>query len=456
MTSVSEEFNRKMPFSLEAEQSVLGSVLIDPETFNSITGNLAADDFYLEEHREIYAAMQELFLSSREIDIVTLIDMLVKRGVYENTDQSRNYIKVIAEIVPTASNIGDYANIVREKALLRRLIEACGEITNDAYTAKGNVPDILETAESKIFSIAEKKDTHEFVSIQDVLVSVYDHLKQLSDDPEGSRGTPTGFGDLDNVLVGMAPGDLVLVGARPAMGKTAFCLNIGTNVARRTKKTVAIFSLEMSAEQLVTRMLSSEGMINSHNLRTGKLSPEEWNQLATTSAALSDCKILIDDTTGITVSGMKAKLRRVKNLGLVIVDYLQLMQGERHTDNRVNEVADISRGLKLLGKELKVPVLCCAQLSRASEKRDSKVPQLSDLRDSGSIEQDADVVMFLHRPEYYGEQGKDANGQTVMNLANVVIAKNRHGETKTVNMRFIGAYTRFMSAADLSEAPPEP
>ncbi len=451
MASLNEELNRRMPFSLEAEQSVLGSILIHPEALTEVVGLISADDFYLEEHREIYNAMQEMFLQNRQIDLVTLIDTLVKRGVYDTTDQSRNYIKVIAEIVPSASNVGDYANIVREKSLLRSLIETCAEITNDAYAAHGNVPALLETAEAKVFSIVEGKQTQNFSHIRDVIISVYDHLKELSDNPESANGTPTGFGDLDHVLVGMNPSDLILVGARPGMGKTSFCLNIASSAAIRTKKTVAIFSLEMSCEQLVTRMLSGEALIDSYSLRSGKLTNEDWSKLASAASTLSECDILIDDTTGITATGMKAKLRRVKNLGLVVIDYLQLMQSDRRIDNRVQEVSDISRNLKLLAKELRVPVICCAQLSRATESRTDKTPQLSDLRDSGAIEQDADVVLFLHRPEYYGDPEKNAQGEPVLNTANIIVAKNRHGATGKVEMRWIGKYTRFMSSSDLDD-----
>ncbi|MFA6947693.1 MAG: replicative DNA helicase [Eubacteriales bacterium] len=443
------EFGRRLPFSLEAEQSVLGSVLIDPERFPSVATMLSADDFYLGEHKAIYEAMQQLFLKSRTIDLVTLIDMLVTGGTYTD-EESKNYIKTIAEIVPSAANILDYAKIVHDKSTLRKLIDACSAISEDAYSEADEAQSIVNRAEQMIFEIAQGREQKNFAHIREVIVSVYDQLKALNDDPDSVIGARTGFSELDSVLVGMAPSDLILVGARPGMGKTSFVLNIATKCALNYKKTVCVFSLEMSKEQLVTRMLSSEGMIDSHAMRTGHLDGKQWDSLANVAANLSECEILIDDTTGITITGMKAKLRRVKNLGLVVIDYLQLMQSDRRIDNRVQEVSDISRNLKLLAKELKVPVICCAQLSRANEQRTDKKPMLSDLRDSGAIEQDADVVMFLYRPEYYKEGEGDEQ-----NFAEVIIAKNRHGSTGSVKMGWMGQYTKFISAAP-DNMPPAP
>ena len=430
---------RKLPFSLEAEQSVLGSILIDPETFNIIAGILKSDDFHVENHREIYLAMQDLYLQNRSIDVVTLIDTLVHRGVLEQ-EKCEEYVKLLVGVVPSAANAADYARIVKDKSLLRHLIEASEEISDSAYAAQDDVVHILGNAEQLIFSIAEGNEQKGFLHIRDVLVSAYQHLHDLRENRAETLGTPTGFGDLDNVLVGMGKSDLILIGARPGMGKTSFALNIASNVARETKKVVCIFSLEMSAEQLVSRMLSSEALVDSHNIRSGELTDEDWDKLAHASAGLSECDIFIDDTTGITATGMKAKLRRVKNLGLVIIDYLQLMQADRKIDNRVQEVADISRNLKILAKELQVPLVCCAQLSRSPESRTDKTPMLSDLRDSGAIEQDADVVMFLSR-DYYG------NDPTKQNVADIIIAKNRHGATGKVTMGWFGQFTKFTSLA---------
>lgn len=431
---MNEELTRRMPFSLEAEQSVLGAILINPECFNDLAGLLTVEDFQLEEHRDIYNVMQSMYLKSREIDVVTLIDELVKNGTYDEAG-GKEYIRLIAELVPSSANVKDYANIVREKALLRSLITACGEITEDAFSEQDDADRQLELAEAKIFAIAEKRENKGFTHIKDALVGVYQHLQDVKNDPIGSMGVPTGFSGLDRVLVGLGKSDLVLVGARPGMGKTSFALNIATNVARSTKKTVCIFSLEMSTEQLITRMLASEALVDSYKLRSGDLPDEDWTKLAHAASSLSGTDILIDDTSGITVSGMKSKLRRVKNLGLVVIDYLQLMQSERRIDNRVQEVADISRSMKLLAKELMVPVICCAQLSRGPESRNDKRPMLSDLRDSGAIEQDADMVLFLYRDEYYNTESEKS--------AEVIVAKNRHGSLGNVKMGWLGQYTKF-------------
>ena len=447
------EAQRQLPVSIEAEQSVLGSILIDPDSLNQVADILTAESFSTEDHREIWLAIKELYLHDKNIDVVTLIDMLVQRGVYKNDEQGRTYIKVLAEIVPTSANIKDYAAIVRDKSLLRQLIGACEEISENAYTAQGDVGTILEQAEQQIFQIVQGNGNKNFVHIKDVLVSVYDYLRKLNIDPESMKGIPTGFTDLDKVLIGFGDSDLVLVGARPGMGKTSFALNIAASAARTTKKAVAVFSLEMSCEQLVQRMLSSEALIDTYVMRNGNLSGEDWKNLAHAASLLSECDIWIDDTTGITVTGMKAKLRRLRNLGMVVIDYLQLMAADRKTDNRVQEVADISRNLKLLAKELHVPVICCAQLSRATEQRTEKIPMLSDLRDSGAIEQDADIVMFLYRPEYYGDS-KESKGGSVeipQNIAQVIIAKNRHGSTGKVDMGWFGQYTKFTSLSNMSD-----
>ena len=430
-----------MPFSLEAEQSLLGSIMINPACMDTVAGIITADDFYLTEHSEIYRAMQSMYLSSKNIDVVTLIDELVKLGTYDEAG-GREYLKLVAEAVPTAANAKDYAAIIRDKAILRQLIEAGEEITENAYAGEDPADKIVEDAETKVFRIAEGRENKNFVHIKDAMLQVFDKLHQLSEDAEALRGTPTGFDKLDNVIVGMNDSDLVLIGARPGMGKTSFAMNIATEAALRTKKTVCVFSLEMSAEQLANRMLSSEAQIESIKMRSGMLTKEDWNALAFASDRLAKTDILIDDTPGIGVTAMKSKLRRVKNLGLVVVDYLQLMQGDRHTDNRVNEVGDISRGLKLLAKELSVPVICCAQLSRGPENRPDKRPMLSDLRDSGAIEQDADVVMFLYRDEYYKEETVDQS------VAEVIIAKNRHGALDKVKLGWIGKFTKFTNLKD--------
>ena len=435
-----DEMMKKLPFSMPAEQSLLGSILIDPASLNEVADAITAEDFYLTEHKQIYLAMHELFLTNKEIDVVTLIDMLVVKGIYDKSG-GEDYIRTLTEAVPDALNVKDYARIVKEKSVLRQLIAACAEISESAYSEQESVSGVLDHAQNLIFQIAQGRDTKNFRHIREVLGDVYGHLHELNTNREATRGTQTGFSALDRVLAGLGKSDLVLVGARPGMGKTSFALNIATNVAKQTKKKVCIFSLEMSAEQLVNRVLSSEALVNSYALRTGELSPEDWEHLAVAAGELAGCDILIDDSSGLTVTAMKAKLRRVQNLGMVIIDYLGLMQGDHHTDNRVQEISEITRSLKILAKELMVPVICCAQLSRGPESRTDKKPMLSDLRDSGSIEQDADTVIFLYRSEYYktGEANQDTS------VAEVIIAKNRHGSTGTVNMGWNGQFTKFIT-----------
>jgi len=436
---------RRMPYSLEAEQSLLGSIMIDPSCMDDIAGLMTADDFYMPEHGEIYRAMQSMYTASKNIDVVTLIEQLVQSGTYDEAG-GRDYLKLVAEAVPTAANAKDYAKIVSDKAMLRSLIEAGEDITEAAYAGDDTTESIIEYAEGKIFRLAEKRENKSFVHIREALIQVHERLTKLSQNPDELRGTPTGFTALDNVIVGMGNSDLVLVGARPGMGKTSFTMNIATAAALKTGKKVCVFSLEMSAEQLANRMLSSEAQIDSYKMRSGALTAEDWSAIAHASSRLAETDILIDDTPGISVTAIKSKLRRVKNLGLVVIDYLQLMQGDRRNDNRVQEVADISRGLKLLAKELNVPVICCAQLSRGPENRPDKRPMLSDLRDSGAIEQDADIVMFLYRDEYYKDETADQS------VAEVIVAKNRHGSLEKVKLGWIGRYTKFTSLADGSEA----
>ena len=435
-----ELIEKRLPFSMPAEQSLLGAVLIDPASLNEIAALMKGEDFYLEEHKQIYLAMQELFLTNREIDVVTLIDMLVTRGVYDKAG-GEDYIRTLSEAVPDALNIKDYARIVKEKSILRQLIGAAGEISESAYSEQESVTSILDHAENLIFKIAQGRDTQNFKHIREVLQDVYGHLQELRTNAEATQGTKTGFSLLDRVLAGMGKSALVLIGARPGMGKTSYALNNATNVAKQTRKAVCIFSLEMSADQLVNRVLSSEALVNSYALRTGELTPEDWEHLAVASGELSGCDILIDDTSGMTVTAMKAKLRRVQNLGLVVIDYLQLMSSTKHYNgNRVVEISDITRNLKIMAKELNVPVITLSQLARGPEQRPDKRPLLSDLRESGSIEQDADIVMFLYRNAYYDKT--DPN----VNACECIVAKNRHGEPGTVPLGCVGEFTRFTNA----------
>ncbi len=448
-----DDLQRKLPYSQFAEQAVLGSVLIDPESFSVIATILNDDDFYLSEHRQVYAAMKTMFNESKKIDVVTLINRLSESGACDKAGGVK-YIKLLAESVPTSTNIRDYANIVRDKATLRRLIGVCSEISDIAYSEEGKVADIVGSAEQKIYDLANNKTGDDFRTIEEVLVNVVDHLEALTNEKEGEKGLQTGYSALDKVLIGMGPGDMVLVGARPGMGKTSFTLNIAANVAKASGKAVCIFSLEMTAEQLAMRMLSSEGMVSNNSMRTGKLSEEEWDKLCYATDKLSSCDIRIDDTAGITISQMRAKLRRVKGneLGLIVIDYLQLMQGDKKYDSRTNEVSDISRNLKLMAKDFGVPILTCAQLSRNPESRKNSEgghrPMLSDLRESGSIEQDADMVMLLYSDEYY-ELSKEERNTT--RLFEVIVAKNRHGETRTVKMGWVPQYTKFVTLAPEDE-----
>ena len=442
--------SRKMPCSLSAERALLGSILIDPNSINEIAATIGADDFYVQEHRQIYLAMRELFDASQEIDPVTLIDTLVHKGVYEKSG-GENYIRSLLDVTPSAMNIADYARIVKEESTRRRIIDVCSEISDLTYGEQEGVAQVLDLAQSRFTEIAQGRDSRTFRHIRDVLRDLMENLHKLQTDKAAAMGTPTGFSGVDKLLVGMGDSDLILVGARPGMGKTAFALNVATNVAFSSGKKVCLFSLEMSAEQLASRMIASEALVDSYSLRSGQIQPEDWKKIADAAMRLSNTDLLIDDTSGITVTAMKAKLRRVENLGLVVIDYLGLMESEQHYDNRALEVSVISRGLKLMAKELRVPILCCAQLSRGPEGRTDKRPQLSDLRDSGAIEQDADVVMFLYRDEYYNTS-RDPD-QKEGNIAEVIIQKNRHGSTGNVKMAWLGTYTKFRTIDTDREEP---
>ena len=446
------ELGKKMPASIEAEQALLGAILVKPTVFEDIAGGVFADDFYIDEHKKIFHAMQAMFLQSRSIDTVTLVNTLVQLGSYKDAESGVAYLGTLAQAVPTASNAKDYAKIVHDKATLRNLIDACDDITKDAYTEEGSIEQILDASAQRIFDIAQKQDSRSFQHIRDVMQDVYKNLQYLSENPDSITGVRTGFTDLDSTLVQLGKGDLVLIGARPGMGKTSFAMNIAVQVAKESKKAVACFSLEMSAEQLVLRMISSEALVESKSLRSGRIEPDEWARIADSVTELAECDILIDDTTGISPTDMKAKLRRVDNLGMVVIDYLQLMQSGRNIDNRVQEVSDISRNLKIMAKDLGVPVLCCAQLSRGPEGRTIKKPMLSDLRDSGAIEQDADIVLFLYRDEYYKETDVEA-AKAAANTAEVIVAKNRHGAVGSVKMGWNGQFTKFRTLETTIEEP---
>ena len=448
---MNDNLSRRVPFSLEAEQSVLGAVLIKPDCMDRIIGVINSNDFYLTEHQQIFSAMQGMYLKSRNIDIITLLDELVKDGVYDEAG-GKEYIGLISEVVPTASNVMDYAKIVRDKSILRALISACETTAEEAYAEEKGAKSLLEAAEQRIYSIADENTNREFVQIKDALMLSFNRLKELETNRAEVIGMQTGFSGIDRVLVGMGKGDLIIVGARPGMGKTSLAMNIAVNTALRSDKAVCIFSLEMTTEQLATRLLSSEALVDSFKLRSGNVNDEDWDKLGHASAKLAGCNILINDTPAMTVSGMKSQLRRVKNLGLVVIDYLGLMQSEERIDNKAQMIESITNNLKRMAKEFGVPVIVCAQLNRESEKQkgiDSKRPTLSNLRDSGAIEQDADVVMFIYRPGEYDKESPEKQTQ-----AEVIIAKNRHGSQGTVKMSWLGQFTKFITLEeDRLEAP---
>ena len=433
-----ELMNRQPPHSLEAEQSVLGSILIDSRCVADIIGILKPEDFYLQQNREIYEAVYTMFNFSQTIDPVTVLDKMRELGFYR--DNSRDYILQLMDITPTAANAVRYAGIVRDKAMLRGLAQAADEISETVQSQVGTPQEMLESAEKKIYALRKGERGDSLEHIGTVLYKVYDRLTELAQSDSLIPGLSSGLRDLDMKINGLNKSDLLLVAARPAMGKSAFALNIGMNVAKKYNKTAAIFNLEMSREQLAMRLLASESFVELQKLATGKLSEEEWTKLGMAAAALSQTDIRIDDNPSVTVADINAKCRRLENLGLVVIDYLQLMQGSgfgKNSDNRVTVVGEISRALKIMAKELNVPVICLSQLSRAVESRTDKRPILSDLRESGAIEQDADSVMFLYRDEYYNENSEDKG------LAECIVAKNRHGETGTVKMQWFGPYQTF-------------
>ncbi len=431
---------RQQPQSLEAEQSVLGSMLIDDRCIADVVGLLRPEDFYLKQNQEIFEAIYTMFMFSQSIDPVTVLDKMREMGVYR--DNSRDYVLQLMEITPTAANVMRYARIVRDKAMLRGLAQAASDISETVYDGVGTPAEMLETAEKKIYALrkGERGDSLEHIGV--VLHKVFDHLTELSQSDSAIPGLSTGLHDLDTKINGLNKSDLFLVAARPAMGKSVFAMNIAANVAKKYNKTVAVFNLEMSREQLCMRLLASESFVELQKISTGKLSEEEWTKLCMASTALSQTDIRIDDNPSVTVADINAKCRRVENLGLVVIDYLQLMQGSGYGkssggENRVTVVGEISRALKIMAKELNVPVICLSQLSRAVEGRTDKRPILSDLRESGAIEQDADVVAFLYRDEYYNENTEDKG------IAECIVGKNRHGETGTVKLQWIGQFQTF-------------
>lgn len=441
-------YDREPPYSLEAETSVLGGMLIDRDAVARAVEVVDDSMFAREAHRRLFRAMVRLFERGDVIDVITLAEELKKTSELEVAG-GMEYLAELLDAVPTAANIEYHARIVREKALLRRLIEAASQIIRDSYEPGDRpVDEVLDLAEQRIFHVARTHARSGFVWIKEILWPTFEHIEALQQSPSGITGIPTGFPDLDRMTAGLQKGDLVIVAGRPAMGKTSFVLNIAENMAITHQIPVAIFSLEMSKEQLVQRLLCAEGRVNAQNLRRGMLTDEEYKRLAAAAGHLNTAPIWIDDSPGSTVLEMRAKARRLKaevELGALIIDYLQLMTSVSRAENRQQEVSEISRGLKALAKELGIPVVALSQLSRAPEQRSGDHrPQLSDLRESGSLEQDADLVMFLYRPEYYlGPEDRD--GASLEGKAELIIGKQRNGPTGTISLYFHKAYTRFDS-----------
>src|SRR5512132_2180786 len=451
MTSVSQDsfsiadsyVGRAAPWSNEAEQAVLGAMLLDQDA--SLRAAELIDDsmFYREPHRRLFRAMLALTEQRTVIDHITLRDELLRRGELE-TAGGLEYLAELVDSVPTAANLEFHAKIVKDKAILRRLIESATSIVTEAYDGKSTANELLDSAESRIFQISQQRGDEGFTRIKEMLWPTMERIETLQKSGKAITGVPSGFAELDEMTTGFQPSDLIIVAARPSMGKTAFCLNIATHAAVEGHG-VAVFSLEMSKESLVQRMLTAEARVNSQAVRRGELKDFDFTRLARAAGILQSCPVWIDDTPALTLLEMRSKARRLKvenDVRLVIVDYLQLMRSPEHSENRVQEISDISRSLKALARELEVPVMALSQLSRASEQRGGeRKPILSDLRDSGAIEQDADIVVFIHRPEMYAKEDSDGNSNE--GLAEVIVAKHRNGPTGTLDLYFHKQFTRF-------------
>ena len=436
------ELGKVPPHDLEAEQAVLGSMLTDKDAVISAIEVLKPSSFYREDNRVIYEAILNLYSNSEPIDIITLKAELESLGKFEQVG-GLEYLASLPDKVPTTANVQKYIKIVEEKGMLRHLIRTANEIIELGYDPTEDVEDIMDNAEKKIFNIMQNKNQKGYTPIKDVLVESFNQLEELYNRKQHITGVPTGFAELDYKTAGLHGSDLILIAARPAMGKSAFALNLATNAALKANVPVAIFSLEMSKEQMVNRILCSEAMVDSNKVRTGKLEEDDWVKLAETIGPLSEAEIYIDDTPGISVMEIRAKCRKLKlekNIGMIVIDYLQLVQASnRRIGSREQEISEISRSLKILAKELEVPVIALSQLSRAVEQRPDHRPMLSDLRESGAIEQDADIVMFLYRDDYYNEESEKKD------IAEIIIAKHRAGSTGTVELLWLGSYTKFVN-----------
>lgn len=440
--------NRVQPSDVIAEQAILGAMLVDKEAVTSAVEFLKPEDFYREDNKEIYATMLELYGLDKQIDSITVKEQLKLRGSFEKVGGNLNIANLI-DNVPVIANIESYVKIVEEKSVIRKLIKAANDILRMGYAQTEEVDIIIEQTEKKIFDVLQNRNSKGYASIKEILITTFDTIEEMYKHKGKVSGTESGFVDLDTKISGLNPADLIIVAARPAMGKSAFMLNIANFVAMHMKKGVMVFSLEMSKEQMVNRILSSEAEVDNMKIRNADLSSQDWLKLGQASGRLSEIPLFIDDTPGLNSAELRAKCRKAKlekNIGLVIVDYLQLMESKTKSSSRQQEISEISRSLKILAKELSIPVIALSQLSRATESRADHRPMLSDLRESGAIEQDADIVMFLHREDYYDQETEKKN------IAEVIIAKNRNGSTGTVELAWLGQYTKF---ANLYRGPEE-
>ena len=432
----------RVPESMQAEQAVIGSMLIDPRCIPDVLKDARAEHFYHKVNRDIFETIFSMFNYGQTIDPITVMEQMKERGVYQD-ESTRQYLEELITMTPTSANVTQYVSIIRDKSLQRDLGKVAGNITQMVNEGLGSADDMLESAERNIYALRRDRTIGGLKPISEVVRAVYDNLNRIAQEGERLPGIPTGLTDLDNRILGLNKGELVLIASRPGMGKTSIAMNIVMNAAKTTGKAVAVFSLEMSREQLVSRLLSGEARIDNQKLLKGNLNAEEWRRIVTAASTVSATNILIDDNPTLSVADMNAQCRRVSNLGLVVVDYLQLMQSaggkQNSSDNRQQIVADMSRMLKIMAKELEVPVLCLSQLSRANEGRSDKRPMLSDLRESGAIEQDADVVIGLYREGYYNKECENPNA------AEAIVLKNRKGETGTVNLLFLSEYTTYVS-----------
>lgn len=432
---------RILPHSIDAEKSVIGAMLMGREAVMTAGEILISDDFYQQQYGVIFDAMVELFNEGKPVDVITLQDRLKEKDVPPEIS-SMEFARDVLSSVPTSANVKYYANIVKDKATLRRLIQVNEEIANDCYLGKEKTEDILADTEKKLFKLLIQQNSGDYVPIRQVVLNALDNIEKASKTSGSVTGIPTGFTDLDYQTAGLQPSDLILVAARPSMGKTAFVLNIAQHIAFKAKKAVAIFSLEMSKEQLVNRLFALESRVDAQKLRTGNLNDEEWSRLIEGAGIVGESQLIIDDTPGISISEMRSKCRKYKidhDIGIIIIDYLQLMSGSGKNESRQQEISDISRSLKALARELNVPVVALSQLSRAVEQRPDHRPMLSDLRESGAIEQDADVVMFIYRDDYYHKDTEEKN------IAEIIVAKQRNGPIGTVKLVWLPNYTKFVN-----------